>query len=139
MSCTLAISAANQLAELPRVAGEVDAWLVGAGLPHDTIDTVHLVLDELLSNVVRWAYDDGEVHTIEVGVALEPDGLLMTIEDDGRAFDPLAAPAPDLQAPPDRRPEGGLGIHFVRTLADRVDYRRVDGRNVVRTFFRTVP
>jgi serine/threonine-protein kinase RsbW len=131
MNRTLAISAANRIAELPRLAGAVGAFLAAARVPGESVETVRLVLDELFSNVVRWAYDDDGKHVIEVRVAVEPEGVRVTIEDDGRAFDPLSAPTPDVRVPPSCRHEGGLGIHLVRTLTDPMTYRRVGGRNVV--------
>jgi serine/threonine-protein kinase RsbW len=52
------------------------------------------------------------------------------VEDDGKPFDPLAAPAPDLTGK-DRKP-GGVGLHFVRNLMDEVTYTRRDGTNHLR-------
>ena len=56
----------------------------------------------------------------------------MTIEmvDDGKPFDPLTeAPVPDVNAPMDERPIGGLGVFLVRKLMDELTYRREEGRN----------
>ena len=60
---------------------------------------------------------------------MSPEALEAEVEDDGRPFDPLGVPAPDLQAPLPERRVGGLGIHFVRRLMSEVRYARVDGRN----------
>ena len=38
---------------------------------------------------------------------------------------------PDIDAPIEERPIGGLGVHFVRVLMDGFRYRRSDGRNIV--------
>jgi anti-sigma regulatory factor (Ser/Thr protein kinase) len=51
------------------------------------------------------------------------------VEDDGVAFDPLAAPVPKLDGGVTTRPIGKLGIHIVRSLMNEVSYARVDGRN----------
>ena len=60
-------------------------------------------------------------------------GLWAELTDDAAAFDPLRqAPAPDLEASVAARPIGGLGVHLVRRLIDRADYRREAGRNVLR-------
>jgi anti-sigma regulatory factor (Ser/Thr protein kinase) len=53
------------------------------------------------------------------------------VADDGREFDPLQARAPDLASSVEQRNVGGVGIHLVRTLAERVEYARVAGRNVL--------
>jgi serine/threonine-protein kinase RsbW len=52
------------------------------------------------------------------------------VEDDGKPFDPLAAPAPDLTSA--QRELGGVGLHFVRNLMDEVTYTRRDGINRLR-------
>ena len=59
-------------------------------------------------------------------------GVLLEVEDDGKPFDPLQAPPPDLTLPLEKRPIGGLGIHLIRNLMDEVTYARVGGRNVLK-------
>ncbi len=53
----------------------------------------------------------------------------MRIIDDGKAFDPRDAKAPDTTAALMDRQLGGLGIHLVRNLMDHIEYRREGGRN----------
>ena len=50
-------------------------------------------------------------------------------EDDGKPFDPLLVPAPDLGA---KGRIGGVGLHFVRNLMDELEYARLDGINRLR-------
>ena len=67
----------------------------------------------------------------EIRVTFVADGDLLTarIEDDARAFDPRAAPEPNIDSVIEQRPIGGLGVHIVRTVMDRVAYERRNGRN----------
>ena len=58
--------------------------------------------------------------------------MVAEIIDNGRAFDPTAAPAPDLSLPLEQRDPGGLGIHLMRRMIDRVEYRRAGGENRLR-------
>jgi len=51
--------------------------------------------------------------------------------DDAAPFDPLSAKSPDLVSPVDARQIGGLGIHFVRSIMDRVAYERVGNDNTL--------
>ena len=46
-------------------------------------------------------------------------------------FDPFARAAPDTSLSVEERPIGGLGIHLVGQLMDKVDYQRRDNHNVV--------
>jgi anti-sigma regulatory factor (Ser/Thr protein kinase) len=60
------------------------------------------------------------------------DSVAVEVEDDGRPFDPLQVPPPDLTLSLEQRPIGGLGIHLIRNLMDEVSYARRDGRNVLK-------
>ena len=55
--------------------------------------------------------------------------LSATVSDDGKPFDPLSLPEPDIHAPIEERKVGGLGIHLLRKLMDTVEYRRTGERN----------
>lgn len=91
----------------------------------------NIALDDLINNVVSYAYDDDATHAIGVSLRLDPHALECAIADDGRAYDPFAAEAPDVDLDLDERDIGGLGVHLVRSLMDEVSYERRDGKNVV--------
>ena len=59
------------------------------------------------------------------------DRLASVVDDDGRAYNPLEAPRPILEADIEDRPIGGLGVHIVRTVMDELEYRRDGGRNIL--------
>lgn len=100
------------------------------GLPAAVRRSMNVVLDELLTNAIRYALAERE-GSVTMDVELGPDRLSMTVSDDGKPFNPLAASAPDTTLSVDERPIGGLGIHLVRQLVDEVSYQRRAGRNVV--------
>jgi len=54
------------------------------------------------------------------------------IIDNGRAFDPTAAPDPDLTLSLEQRTPGGLGILLMRNVMDRLHYRHEAGSNMLR-------
>ena len=66
-----------------------------------------------------------------LAVALWGGVVTAEVSDDGRAFDPLKVPPPDLESDLQSRPVGGLGVHFIKTLMDEVSYRREGGRNIL--------
>ena len=89
-----------------------------------------LALEEIFINVVMHGSDDRhDAVWMEVTLRHEGSWLDMVLRDNGNAFDPLAAPPPDLDAPMEDRPIGGLGIHLIRTLMDEVMYASVNGCN----------
>ena len=92
---------------------------------------MNTVLDELLSNIISYAFDDDADHEIDIRVELAGPRLSITIADDGTPFDPFALPDPDTTLPLDERSVGGLGIHLVRKVMDEASYERVGPNNVV--------
>ncbi len=114
----------------PGLAALEDA-LRAAGLPDETVLDLVLAAEEVLTNVAKYAHDDGAEHWVRVTLGREGDDLTLRFADDGRPFDPLAAPPPDLSSPLEERPIGGVGVHLVRSLVDRVEYAHVGGENVL--------
>ncbi len=116
-------------AGIRQAAGELDAFGAAHGLPGDGAWPLQLALDEVLSNIGHHGSAGPEATTIEVAIEYRDGALELTVSDDGPAFDPLQLPEPDVQAPLEKRDPGGLGIHLVRRLMDRVEYKRDGGRN----------
>jgi anti-sigma regulatory factor (Ser/Thr protein kinase) len=127
----------NQRSEIPRLAELAERFGEENGLPEDGILSLNLVLDEVVTNIIENAYDDAGEHEIHVMLAFEGAELTVRVADDGRAFDPLQRPPPDLDLPIEDRPIGGLGIHIVRSVMDTVAYERTDGRNIL-TMHKTI-
>ena len=90
---------------------------------------MNLVLEELVLNVINYAYDESG-HQVEVQLTCNEEDLVIEITDEGRPFDPLHdAPDPDMDSPMEERRIGGLGVYLVRTMTSEMQYRREDGRN----------
>lgn len=92
---------------------------------------VNVVLDELLSNIVKYGFADSEEHSIKVSLQFYGRKLMITFEDDGIPFNPFQKTPPDLTLPIEEREIGGLGIHLVRKLMDEFSYKRDVNRNIV--------
>lgn len=121
----------NQLCELERVSRAVAEFGARRALPAEVIFAGSLALDEILTNVISYGYEDAAEH--EILVRLEAVGGMLTVvvEDDGRPFNPLAAAPVDTEAAIEDRAVGGLGIHLVREVMDDLAYRREAGKNVM--------
>lgn len=91
----------------------------------------NIAVDEILSNIIAYAYPDQQTHSIKIQLDMYPDRVELTIRDDGQPFDPFSYPEPDTSLPLEQRPTGGLGIHLVRKLIHHVSYERISGQNVV--------
>ncbi|MCY4546810.1 MAG: ATP-binding protein [Defluviicoccus sp.] len=126
----LDMSLANDAAEIARVAERIDGFCAAGGVEPSVAYAVNLALDELLSNIISYGYQDEEAHRIELAVRRDGGTLVVTIVDDSIEFDPRQVPDTDTDAPLHERDPGGLGLLLVSTMMDSVDYRREDGRNV---------
>ena len=57
-----------------------------------------LALDEILTNVISYAYDDAGEHHITIRFSLEQGKWTVEVEDDGRPFNPSDAPEAEHEA-----------------------------------------
>lgn len=91
-----------------------------------------VAIDEIMSNIVRYAYSPG---TGSVTVRLEalenPPAVRLSFIDRGVPYDPFTARQPDVSAPAEERAVGGLGIYLVRKTMDEVRYEYLDGQNIL--------
>lgn len=123
----------NRLDELNRLAENVDQLGEDWKIPSQVIQELNLVLEELFTNIIFYAYDDKEEHKIDIVFENpEPGCIRISVSDDGKAFNPWEKSTYDnLSKPPEERKEGGLGIHLVKNFVNHKNYERKNGKNVV--------
>jgi anti-sigma regulatory factor (Ser/Thr protein kinase) len=122
----------NQLTAIPILQAAFEQYVSQWAGAKPLIPTLNMALDDLLNNVVQYAFpDDPTEHHIEVEGEVRDEYVVLTIRDDGIPFNPLTAAAPDLSLLLHEREIGGLGIHLVRSMFDEVLYHRNVGRNVL--------
>jgi len=102
---------------------------------------VHLAMEELFVNMVKYNPDVSTDITVEVTVTFLGDAtndatsskeVTVTLVDDGGVeFDVTAQRQVNIEAPLEERTPGGLGIHLIQNLADRLEYTYKDGRGEV--------
>jgi len=119
----------NKLAELETLMSGVTAWCQQRSLSEETVYEVNLVVDEVVSNIIRHGFKDGQEHTIRFGISLDKDDVVISVEDEGLHFNPLIIPPPDISRPIQERQPGGLGIFLVKKLTDDIRYRREGDTN----------
>jgi serine/threonine-protein kinase RsbW/sigma-B regulation protein RsbU (phosphoserine phosphatase) len=126
---TVALRIKNSLAEIARVTETIERLAADQRLPMNVVWPLNIAMDEVLSNVIRYAHTDGLEHEIHVRVSVERGGLTAQVEDDGAPFDPLSTPRTNIERRVAEGEVGGLGIHLVRNLMSEVSYARIGGRN----------
>lgn len=116
----------------PRKAVErFESFALDHELPMGLTFKFQLALDELLTNVVSYAFEEGASDPVITLVLQLAEGRLEALlEDNGRPFNPLRdAPVPDLDLSAEDRRVGGLGIHLTKAFVHTLSYERVDGWN----------
>jgi serine/threonine-protein kinase RsbW len=101
------------------------------GIDEEAFAGVDLAVDEILTNVISYAFRDGGSHRIDLDLDFSGERLLIEIRDDGVPFNPLDIPPPRLGGEVGEREIGGLGMHFVRNIADEITYRREANWNIL--------
>ena len=121
----------NQLTEIDRFKESFNAFSEENKIPTPIRRELNMVFDELLNNVISYAYQDEGEHEIEVRVEVARERLVVSIADDGIPFNPFDADKPDTGLAIEERTLGGLGIHLVLKVMDKVSYKRRTDKNVL--------
>jgi len=118
-----------RLSEVRKLSNLVEAFGDANGLPGPKVFAVNLALDELITNTVMHGIEGTTEVEIRIGMRVDAGKLTVVLEDNGQPFDPTRDDSVDVTSPLEERSVGGLGLHLVKSFADRISYRFVDGRN----------
>lgn len=117
--------------EIGRVKTFLRSVIGDAGMDERLSGRLVFVVEEAVANVVN--HSGASAMTLKAWQ--EDDRLKISVADDGVPFDPTQFPPPNLNVPGMERQEGGLGIHYIRTMTSGMDYRRESGRNILTMSF----
>ena len=132
ISSTKQLMIKNDLSELFLVNGFLDRIAKELNFNEELLFDLKLVVEEIISNIIFYAFKDKSEHQINIEFEANGSHIIITIEDEGDAFNPANLPPPDgLDKPLEDRKPGGLGIHLVKTLMDSAEYKRKDGKNIL--------
>ncbi len=95
----------------------------------ETLYDLQLAVDEACTNVITHGYADMDPGSIILDLELDSDSISITLTDFGRAFEPGAAPTPDVDAPIEERELGGFGLFFIQQSVDQMDYKATEDGN----------
>lgn len=97
---------------------------------------LYVVVDELVTNIVNYAYPNGENDYLDVEIMHDKELLTIRFRDGGVPFNPLEKAPSDITLPMDQRPIGGLGILLVVQKVDTIAYEYIDSENVLTISFK---
>lgn len=128
----LTLHFSNRADEAPRIARRIESFLNEHQVSESTVNKILLCVDELITNLIAHAYKDKDDHAVLLECRLDDRDIALELRDDGLPFDPTHKVHPNVQLGLEERDIGGLGIHFVMTLMDKVVYQREGDFNVLR-------
>lgn len=126
------ITVSATLDNIQSVTDFVEEHLLEAGFPMKTVFQINIAVDELFSNIARYAYgeDEGEA-TVRLQISEDNSTAVLTFIDSGTPYNPLKKEDPDVTLDAEDRDEGGLGIYMVKNSMDDICYEYRDGYNTL--------
>ncbi len=126
--------------ELKNIISFVKDGLHSEGIENELLDTIHVISDEIITNVIKNAYkmDSPDFHEVNDKLVEKPllesfhklpdiSQIIIEFTDWGIPFNPLDH---ELTVP-DKEFNGGFGIFIAKSLADKIKYRRELGKNIL--------
>jgi len=121
----------NQVGELERVNQFIEEIGAELNLDNELLMNLNLVMEEMVSNVIFYAYPEGTTAEIELLADYDGRELTFVLSDQGDEFDPTAKDDADVDTDPAERQLGGMGIFIVKNIMNQVTYQRLEGKNLL--------
>ena len=95
---------------------------MGTAVPGWT-DQLVLAVHEVVTNVIRHAYDEQAGHPIRLSLSTDATSLTVRLSHEGTPYTPPDDAAQEDQRPPiDELPAAGFGLYLIRNNVDAVVY-----------------
>ena len=124
------ITLPNDIATISQLSEFVEAVCEEKGLDMALTMNLNLALEEAVVNVMSYAYPDSQ-GDVKVDIMIDDQKVVSTLTDSGIPFDPTQKGDVDTTLPAEERPIGGLGIHLVKQIMDKVSYQYVGNQNIL--------
>jgi len=117
-----------QIQEIPRIRKDLEFLNKEWKLPRSEISQILVIIEELFSNITRYAFEDKEEHLIDVRLTNCENQIEIEMIDDGIPFNPLDY---QLQTPadPTSAETGGMGLTLIKAFSSSLTYERSSGKN----------
>ncbi len=121
----------NQLSEVKNLSKWLNHLIPTLGYSSKLLFAVDLVAEELLSNIINYAFDDVFTHLIHIELLTKENAIIITFKDDGKPFNPFEDFSINLPNSLEEAGLGGLGIHLVKSYANKYEYSRSNNLNIL--------
>ena len=121
----------NQVGELERVNRFIEEIADELGLSIELRMDLNLVIEEMVSNIIFYAYPKDVEGEIELEAEYDGNELCFVLSDSGKEFDPTQKEDANPDINPTEREIGGMGIYIVKNIMNEVSYQRLEGKNLL--------
>ncbi len=121
----------NDIRDLPKLAEEIEKLAGNWELSQALAMNINLVIEEAVTNIIFYAFAEGEKHEINITVSVKNNRLIIIFNDNGIPFDPMSHPKPDITLAAEERTVGGLGIFLMSQIMDEMHYTRKKNQNIL--------
>lgn len=130
---TQSLKVPNHISALDDISQALEEFCAKTSIQHKLKLQLNLVLEELITNTIKYGYEDKKEHFIHIEFFSNSTDVHLKITDDALPFNLLEYEGKDneVEKPVDERSIGGVGILLVHTLMDEISYQRDSGRNVL--------
>jgi anti-sigma regulatory factor (Ser/Thr protein kinase) len=118
----------SHIQEIPRIRKDLEFLEVDWSIPRSETRQILVIIEEIFSNIVRFAFTDRKVHQVDISLNYVDSQIEIDIIDDGISFNPLEYQLSPLSDPA-TSDAGGMGLTLIRTFSKQIDYQRLAGKN----------
>ncbi|NCQ17442.1 MAG: ATP-binding protein [Ignavibacteria bacterium] len=106
----------------------VEGKATQSGIDKNIIDKIVLAVDEACTNIIKHAYNYDASTEFIIRVLISKEEFKVLLIDHGKSFDPNQVADPDMPTYLKQHRVGGLGLHLIRHLMDKVEYHNLEGK-----------
>ena len=119
-----------ELKDIQEATDFVTEQLEKSGCPQKVIVQMSIAIDEIMSNIVKFAYE-GKKGPATLRLSVLPSSVILKFIDNGVAYNPLKEKDPDTSLSADERDIGGLGIFMVKNTMTEMHYDYINHENIL--------
>ena len=125
----LIFSIQSNLNELKKITKTILEPCQQFSYDNEFLADIRLVLEEIVVNVIKHGYDGCPEKCIDLEINLNTAEWKMTVEDEGKPFNPLDFKHLNVNHSFDKMKIGGHGINLVRRVSQHIEYKRLSNKN----------
>jgi anti-sigma regulatory factor (Ser/Thr protein kinase) len=118
----------SHIQKIPQIRKDLEFLKQEWAIPETEIKQILVIIEEIFSNIVRYAFEDRKEHAIDIRLGYTDNQIEIEIIDDGIAFNPLDYHLGP-QSDPATSDAGGMGLTLIRAFSSKISYQRISGKN----------